>query len=155
MLFTNCCISNIRIMVLPSLHFFLLCSSFLSALPCNVTICGSAASWLCGRLSNCIDCRSVQHAIFSLKTLCKMLDFLSTLCSYLRGFLNLRIHLREVPLYIDGVHTAHKQFFSKALWIVCAYHHQHWLSSAGRRQLTRECLEQGNGPMRFTFDVSW
>jgi len=41
---------------------------------CVVTICGSTASWLHGRLSNCSDCRSVYHAILLLIKFCKMLS---------------------------------------------------------------------------------
>ena len=37
-------------------------------------ICGSAASWLHGKLSNCIDCRSIYHVIVLLKTFFKMLE---------------------------------------------------------------------------------
>ena len=56
--FANCSSSNARIMVLPKFSFVL--HSFLHySITAQVTICGSAASWLHGRLHNCSDCRRV------------------------------------------------------------------------------------------------
>ena len=55
------------------------------------------------------------------------------------GFLNLGSPLREVLLYIGGVHTSNS--FPKASWTAHAYHHQLWLSSAGQLEGTSNSVE--------------
>jgi len=68
--FANRCSYNACIMVLPKLTFAFFCFWFLSPLPRRWRFAVTPL----GRLSNCIDCRSVKLAILLLKTFCTMLD---------------------------------------------------------------------------------